>query len=107
MLGSAFLLLLLSATPDVAALQRELDAVASRIEELKGRRESGESVEAELQPLLVRSQELVEGIEQARPRPPVSPARSEPDGALVAELRARAAELRDEADGRSVELGEG
>lgn len=104
MLGHALLLVLLAAAPDVAALHRELDAVAGRIEELKGRRQAGESVDAELQALLIRSQDLAEEIELARPRP--SRGFVEPDRALVAELRESAAELRDEADRRSLELAE-
>ncbi len=106
MLGNALLLALLAASPDVAGLHRELDAVAGRIEELKGRRQAGESVDAELQALLIRSQELADEIEQVRPRPAASPALDEPDRALVAELREQAAELRDQADRRSLQLVE-
>ncbi len=107
MLGNTLLLALLAAAPAPAVLHRELDAVAGRIEELKERRQAGESVEAELQALLVRSQELADEIEQVRPRPAASPALDEPDRALVLELRERAAELRDEADRRALQLVEG
>lgn len=107
MLPNLLLIALLSAAPDVGALRRELDAVAGRIEELKARRQAGQPVEAELEPLLVRSQELVEAIERARPpAAATSPAVSDPGRALADELRAHAADLRDEADRLAGEVDE-
>ncbi len=92
-LGNLLLISVLAGSPDVAALRRELDAVAARIEQLKARAQSGESVDGELEPLLVRSQELAEEIEQALPGPPAPP----PTAASADEVRERADELRGEA----------
>lgn len=107
MIGSVLLLAtLLAAGPDVAALRHELDAVAARIEELKARRQAGESVEGELTALLVRSQDLAEEIERARPRPlpPASASAADPQQELVDELRDHAAMLREEAEAVAAEL---
>ena len=83
-------LALLASGPDAQALRRELDAVAARIEQLKARRLAGESVQGELNALLVRSQELAEELERARPNRRLAgrAASGDPD-------RERADELRD------------
>src|SRR5579864_5042722 len=92
-IGNILLIALLAGPPDAEALRRELDAVAARIEQLKARHLAGEAVEGELEPLLVRSQELAEQLERARPGPPAAPA-----GATQADgERERADELRDQA----------
>jgi hypothetical protein len=93
------LLTTLSAAPDVGALRHELDAVAKQIEELKARRLAGDPVEdVALERLLVRSQELAEQIEQAKPRPAAAAAQRDPRCELVDELREQAAALRAEAE---------
>lgn len=91
---SLILIALLAAGPDPDGARRELDAVANRIEALKARRMAGADVEAELGRLLVRSQELADQLERARPQP--APPPSAPP--TVDELRERADALRDEAD---------
>ncbi len=105
-LGSLLILSVLAGTPDVDALRRELEAVASRIEQLKARRLAGESVEGELQPLLVRSQELAEELEEARQPPPAAKGPAAPDPARdqVETLRDRASALRFEADRLAMRL---
>jgi len=98
MICQLLLAAILSAGPDVDALRRELDEVASRIEALKARRRAGEPIEDEsLEGLLVRSQELAEELERARPRPAAAPAGADPRCELADELREEAAALRDEA----------
>jgi hypothetical protein len=87
--------------PDAAALRRELDAVAGRIEALKARRLAGEPVEDELGPLLVRSQELAIELERLRPETGAPPAAAPPGDPVrepAEELHERATALRDEAD---------
>lgn len=107
MLGPLFLLALLSAGPDVGALRQELDEVASRIEELKARRRDGEPIEEEaLERLLVRSQELADEIERARPKPPAAAPAGDRGCAQVDELREQAAALRDEAASLADEAAE-
>ncbi len=105
-LGSLLILSVLAGAPDVDALRRELEAVASRIEQLKARRLAGESVEGELQPLLVRSQELAEQLEEARQPPPAArgPAAPDPARDQVEALRDRAGALWFEADRLAVRL---
>jgi len=94
-----FLIALLSGPPEsVQALHEELDAVAARIEELKARRLAGEAVEGELEPLLVRSQELAAELEQGEPAPAPSTTVPPPVRARLDELRGRASFLRREAD---------
>lgn len=94
-LGNLVLIAVLAGSPDVEALRRELDRVAARIEQLKARHLAGEAVEGELEPLLVRSQELADELEQARPGLPAATAGASPlDGE-----RERADELRDQAAG--------
>jgi len=103
MLAPALLAAILASGPgpDAAALRGELDEVAGRIEALKARRMAGQDVEGELEPLLVRSQELAEELERLRPEAsspaagasPEVPARDRAD-----EIRERANLLRDEAD---------
>jgi len=93
LIGNLLLVAVLAGSPDVEALRRELDAVADRIEQLKARRLAGESVEGELEPLLVRSQEIAEELERARPEPPAAPSGTAPGDAD----RERADELRDQA----------
>lgn len=90
---------MLAAGPDVDGLRRELDDVAGRIEELKARRRAGAAVEdGSLERLLVRSQELAEELERARPRPQrTPPAGADPGCTQVDELREQAAVLREEA----------
>jgi hypothetical protein len=89
------LLLALGApSPEVQAAHAELDAVATRIEQLKARHAAGDDVGPELHRLLVRAQELSYVIERASTREP---------GPLVLapspeELRERADAGRDEAD---------
>jgi hypothetical protein len=86
---------------DAASLRRELDAVAGRIEVLKARRLAGESVEGELWPLLVRSQELASQLERLRPESSAAPAAAGADDSeqkRADDLRERAGLLREEAD---------
>jgi len=92
-LGNLILIAVLAGSPDVEALRRELDGVAERIEQLKARAQAGEQVEGELEPLLVRSQELAEQLEQALPQSPTPPPAQESADAA----RERADELRGEA----------
>ncbi len=98
-IGSLLLIGVLASSPDVEALRRELDAVAARIEQLKAQRLAGESVEGELEPLLVRSQELAEQLERALPEPATPPAAAAPDTPRehADELRDQAAALRGQA----------
>jgi hypothetical protein len=102
MVPKLLLLALLAAGPDVDALRRELDEVAERIEQLKEHRLDGRPIEdGALVRLLVRSLELAEQIEQARPGSPAPapapPAGSDPACELADDLREQAAVLRDEA----------
>jgi hypothetical protein len=99
-LGNLLLIAVLAGSPDLDSLRRELDAVAARIEQLKARALAGESVDGELGPLLVRSQELAEQLERALPNPPASPpaaASADADRERVDELRGEAAALRGQA----------
>ncbi len=97
-IGNLLLIAVLAGAPNVEALRRELDAVAARIEQLKAQRLAGESVEGELEPLLVRSQELAEELERARPEPsPPAPSSPNPDREHADELRDQAAALRGQA----------
>ena len=99
-IGNLLLIAVLAGAPNVEALRRELDAVAARIEQLKAQRLAGESVEGELEPLLVRSQELAEELERARPEPsaaPPAPSSPDPDREHADELRDQAAALRGQA----------
>jgi hypothetical protein len=100
MLPQLLALALLAAGPDAQALRRELDAVAGRIEQLKARRLAGESVQGELNALLVRSQELAEELEHASPHasPAAPQAEEEREVEQAAQLRDRASTLRDQAD---------
>jgi hypothetical protein len=84
------------------ALRRELDGVAHRIAELKARAMDGADVGSELEPLLVRSQELAEALERSRPRPAAAPCPSP----TALDLRARADALYLEADGVAADLAE-
>jgi uncharacterized coiled-coil DUF342 family protein len=109
MIANALLIAVLAvAGPDVDALRRELDAVAGRIEQLKEQRLAGEDVEDQLERLLVRSQELAEEIERARPEPPAvaAPAEGDPGRELADELRERAAALREQAAQLAVEAAQ-
>ncbi|HET6440162.1 MAG TPA: hypothetical protein VFG59_19015 [Anaeromyxobacter sp.] len=94
-----FLTAVLLGGPDCEALRRELDSVAARIEQLKARRLAGESVEAELEPLLVRSQELAQVLERAQPEQRAAPEPAEPDSIedRADELHERATALRAQA----------
>lgn len=100
-LGHLLLLAALMAPPDVAALRRELDEVAARIEQLKARRLAGESEEGELEPLLIRSQELADQLERALPEPappgPSQESAADPDHERADELREVATALRGQA----------
>ncbi len=112
MFGPVLLAALLASGPapgleaaDAASLRRELDAVAGRIEVLKARRLAGESVEGELWPLLVRSQELASELERLRPEASAAAsaasataAADDPEQKRVDDLRERAGLLREEAD---------
>lgn len=94
MWGALLFLALGAASPEVQAAHAELDAVATRIEQLKAQHATGADVGRELHRLLVRAQELSHVIERASagsPHPLVlAPS---PD-----ELRERADAARDEAD---------
>jgi hypothetical protein len=92
-IGNLLLISVLAGSPDVEALRQELDTVAARIEQLKARAQGGESVDGELEPLLVRSQELAEQLERALPEPPAPP----PAAASADAARERADELRGDA----------
>ncbi len=102
MLAQLLTLALLATGPDAQALRRELDAVAGRIEQLKARRLAGESVQGELNGLLVRSQELAEELERTAPHaasPAAAPQVEEDrEGEEAAQLRDRASSLRVQAD---------
>lgn len=106
MILGAALALLLAADPAPAPARDparvELEQVAARIERLKARKLAGEDVTLELERLLVRAQDLVQRIEQARrgERVPEAP---EP-GPSPEELRERADALRDEHDRLAGEL---
>lgn len=81
-----------TATPALEA-RAELDAIATRIEQLKMRHLAGEDVGRELGRLLVRAQELAERIDRQEGRAALPPA-----AAPAGELRERADALHDEAD---------
>ncbi|ABC84002.1 hypothetical protein [Anaeromyxobacter dehalogenans] len=81
-----------TATPALEA-RAELDAIATRIEQLKMRHLAGEDVGRELGRLLVRAQELAEAIDRQEGRAALPPA-----AAPAGELRERADALHDEAD---------
>lgn len=88
------LVLLLSLGAPQSPARAELDAVATRIEQLKARHAAGEDVGRELLRLLVRAQELAVQIDQEEGRAPLPP----PALAPASELRERADALHDEAD---------
>lgn len=88
------LVLLLSLGAPASPERAELDAVATRIEQLKARHVAGEDVGRELLRLLVRAQELAAQIDQQEGRAPLPPPALAPAG----ELRERADALHDEAD---------
>lgn len=97
MLTALVLTAALSADPAAGgseALRRELDQVAARIAALKAAAMEGEEVRRALEPLLVRSQELAEALEQAAPAPPEPASPS----ASALDLRARADALYQQAD---------
>lgn len=103
MILPAVIALLVTAAPvDLAVkarAQAELDRVAQRIELLKAQQAAGRPVGAELERLLVRSQELAAQLEQMEhgnvsARPQVGT----PGGVDPQELREQADALRDEAD---------
>ena len=89
--GLPLILLLAAGTPAWDA-RAELNAVATRIEQLKVRHMAGEDVGRELVALLVRAQELAGEIERREARAPMPPP------APASELRERADALHDEAD---------
>jgi uncharacterized coiled-coil DUF342 family protein len=86
------LVLLLAAGNPAWDARAELNAVATRIEQLKVRHMAGEDVGRELVALLVRAQELAGEIERREARAPAPPP------APASELRERADALHDEAD---------
>lgn len=90
-LGLPLFLLLVAGAPAWDA-RAELNAVATRIEQLKARHLAGESVGRELVAELVRAQELVAEIERREARAPM------PAPAPASELREHADALHDEAD---------
>ncbi|MGC3999956.1 MAG: hypothetical protein QM767_21950 [Anaeromyxobacter sp.] len=96
MLSTFLLSAALALSTPADPLRAELDRVAARIEQLKAQRMKGKDVGAELDRLLVRSQELAAALEKKQPRPPRPSGGPGPD-----ELRERADALRDEADGLS------
>jgi hypothetical protein len=81
----------------------ELDACATRIEELKVQRRAGQDQERELERLLVRAQELAHELERTRAALPAPAAQPQPS---PEELRERADAARDEADRLSAEIAE-
>lgn len=89
--GLPLVLLLVAGNPAWDA-RAELNAVATRIEQLKVRHMAGEDVGRELVALLVRAQELAGEIERREERAPMPPP------APASELRERADALHDEAD---------
>jgi hypothetical protein len=93
--------LLLAGPSDAADARAELDACATRIEELKARRRAGQAAERELERLLVRAQELALELERTRADLPPVLARPSPE-----ELRERADAARDEADRLAAEIAE-
>jgi hypothetical protein len=104
MLSALALAVLLAAdpAPNPAELRRALDGVAERIAELKARALEGEDVHAELEPLLVRAQDLADALDRASP----GPAATRPPSAQVEDLRARADALYEEADALAGALAE-
>lgn len=99
-MASGLPLLLLLATAAPARDPRvELDAVATRIEQLKMRHLAGQDVGRELVALLIRAQELVGEIEGREARAPT------PAPAAASELRERADALHDQADRIAAALG--
>lgn len=96
--GLPLILLLVAGTPAWDA-RAELDAVATRIEQLKARHMAGQNVGRELVALLVRAQELAAEIERREARAPL------PAPAPASELRERADALHDEADRIAAALG--
>lgn len=86
------LVLLLAAGNPAWDARAELNAVATRIEQLKVRHMAGEDVGRELVALLVRAQELAAEIDRREARAP------QPPPAPASELRERADALHDEAD---------
>ncbi len=99
-MASGLPLLLLLATAAPARDPRvELDAVATRIEQLKVRHLAGQDVGRELVALLIRAQDLVGEIERREARAPTPPP------AAASELRERADALHDQADRIAAALG--
>ncbi len=101
MLEAVSLALLLAGAPDAVGARAELDACATRIEELKARRRAGQAAERELERLLVRAQELAFELERTRAELPAIPPPPSPE-----ELRERADAARDEADRLAGEIAE-
>jgi hypothetical protein len=101
MVPAVCLALVLAGPPEGVDARAELDACATRIEELKARRRAGQAAERELERLLVRAQELALELERARAEVPPAPASPSPE-----ELRERADAARDEADRLSAEIAE-
>ncbi len=98
--GLPLVLLLVAGNPAWDA-RAELNAVATRIEQLKVRHMAGEDVGRELVALLVRAQELAAEIDRREARAPQPP----PAPASASELRERADALHDEADRITAALG--
>jgi hypothetical protein len=96
MIRELALLVLLGGHPDeIRHARRELDAVATRIEQLKARQLEGQNVRGELEALLVRAQEIALELERSLALDGPVPARDVPSSD---ELRERADLARDEAD---------
>lgn len=96
--GVPLLLLLVAGAPAWDA-RAELNAVATRIEQLKARHLAGENVGRQLVAELVHAQDLVAEIERREARAPM------PAPAPASELRERADALHDEADRIAAALG--
>jgi hypothetical protein len=103
MIRELALLVLLAGHPDeLRHVRGELDATATRIEQLKARQLAGENVRGELESLLVRAQELAGELEHALALDTPVPLREVPSSD---ELRERADLARDEADAVAATLG--
>ena len=90
------LLVLLGGRPDEIGHARvELDAIATRIEQLKARQLEGDNVRRELETLLVRAQEIAGDLERSLALDGPVPLRDVPSSD---ELREQADVARDEAD---------
>ncbi|HET8539913.1 MAG TPA: hypothetical protein VFL83_08580 [Anaeromyxobacter sp.] len=101
MVPALCLALVLAGPADDADARAELDACATRIEELKARRRAGQAMDRELERLLVRAQELALELERTSAAVPTAPPSPSPE-----ELRERADAARDEADRLSAEIAE-